>query len=197
MKVTADMQRFRKAIRRSISLTKKTSAEVVTRTGRNVAFRAAQFTPATTATKIERELRSNNLLAKLASRNLKQRQGRFTKEEHRREMQRIRAKRKSSPRALRAGWINAILDLGGSYRGARIKPGGSADKGFGKKATPYNLTAKIRNAIVTSNTFGRRTDAAEIAVLYLALNKAVEFVTADMEVYAQKKAAQTMRQLSD
>lgn len=197
MKVTADLSRFRAAIRHATTLTKKTSAEVVTRTARNVAFRAAQFTPAATAAAIERDLRRDGLLVKLASRNLRMRQGRFTRQEHQQEMARIKRTRKGSTRALRAGWARAIIDLGGSFRGSRLKPNGSASKGFGRKATPHSLTARIRNAIVTGDSFGRKTDAAQIASLYQALNKAVEFVTADMEIYAQKKAAETMRKLSD
>jgi hypothetical protein len=197
MNATANLPRFKKAIERAIKETSKTSAEVLTRTARNVAFRAAQFTPSTTATKIQRDLRRNDLLPKLASRNLKRRQGKFTRQEHQMEMQRILTRRRSGARALRVSWAAAIMDLGGSFRGGRPRAGGSAEKGFGRKATPYTLVSHIRSAVVTTNAFGQRTDASDIPMLQTALNRAVEFVTADMEIYAAKKARETERRLSD
>jgi hypothetical protein len=196
IRVRADIPRFRASLKRAMKATKKTSAEVLNRFARNVVYRAAQFTPATTASNIDQELRANQLLAKLASANLRKKQGRYTRDEHRAEMEAIRRKRRRGAKALRSGWANAIRDLGGSFRGI-TRHGSSASKGFGKKASAFNLVARVRNSIVTTNAFGQQRDASQIQVLVTAFDRAVEFVTADSEVYAQKKAAQTMREHSD
>ncbi len=195
--LTADFSRFREKMRAAALASKKDDAYIVNRTCRNVAFRAASFTPKTTAAKIRADLRRGKLLVKLAASQLKKQKGKFTRKDLADRMRRIQKSRTGNVTALRAGWAKAIIEMGGNFRGAKLRAAGSAAEGFGRRATLAHLFAHIRNAIVTRDHSGRETGAANIPVLRIALSQAIEFVTADMEVYAMRKKDQTLRQHSD
>jgi hypothetical protein len=193
MPASHNVREFQKALQAKMRATRKTEAEVLNHACRNVAFRAAQFTPKSSAAKIKAGFRNDNLLAKLASRNLKQRQGRFTRAEHTAEMRRIQTKATRSVGAVRASWFGALTAMGANVRGRKPAPGTNSARGGGKRATAGHLLASIWSAIVTTNARGRKTSAAEIIPLRLALDKAVRFVTADTIAYAQKRIGQTLK----
>lgn len=181
--------RFTAALRSVSAVSKKSQAEIVTRACRDVGFRAAQFTPFATPAKIEAELMRDRILVKTASMALNREKGpgKWTRADLVTKANAILKKRRSGTKALRAGWIPGILALGGSYRGAKVKPGGSGAQGTGKKATPTNLRAMIRNSIATISAAGIRTTGGDIPVATRALNQAIEFVSADREIYVAKK----------
>lgn len=193
MKVSVNLTNFTAAIREVQAVTKKTEAEIVTRAARNVAYRAAQYTPRSSAGRIRSRLRSGNLLARLASSELKREKGRYTQAELASRMRKIEKRRTSNVVAMRAGWAKAITDLGGSFRGARAKPSHSAARGFGKAATVGNLVSTIRNSVVTQSVRGVATGAGDIPFMSEALAQAVDFVTADMREYAKRKIIQNLK----
>lgn len=191
-----NLKQFSVSLRAVKLATRKDGVEIVNRALRDVAYRAAQFSPKTTAAAIDAELRSDNLLPRIASAQLKREKGKFTAQERTERMRQIRKKRRSGAGALRASWAMAIMGLGGTFRGAKVD-GRSASQGFGKKATISHLVARIRSAVVTTNWLGRPRDASQIAPLVRALSLAVEFVTRDREAYAQRKIEATLRKHSD
>ncbi len=185
--VKADMNRFTAALRRVKAQSRRSEAEIVNKALKDVAFRAASFTPKTTAGKIRGELLADNLLARLASASLKKRQGPFTRAEHTAEMQRILKRRTGGVNALRAGWIPAITKFGGNFRGAKMKTGGSASRGTAKPATISHLAGFVRNAVRTTNHAGRQFGPGEIGVAVAALERAIVFVTQDRNTHAAKR----------
>ena len=185
--VDVDMARFTAALRRVKAQSRRSEAEIVNKALKDVGFRAAQFTPKTTAAQIRGELLSGNLLPRLAAASLKKRQGKFTRAEHKEEMQKILRRRTSGVNALRAGWIPAIQRFGGNFRGARLKPGGSASRGTGRPATIGQLSGFIRNSVRTHNHAGRAFGPGEIAVAVTALQRAILHVSNDREVLARKR----------
>lgn len=217
-----NLNQFTAALRAVKAATKKTEAEIVTRACRDVAFRAMQFTEKTTAAKITSDIKSKgDMLKRMAIKRLKEKGGiskaglasamssatkrkrgsSFVKQwkmEVAEEMKRIINARKSKAAGLRAGWIPAVLDMGGKIRGTREKQNTSARKGFGKKATPTRLQAHIRNTIVGISHDGKITPAEKISVLTEALNKAIAFVASDRENYVRRKMMErTLKQYSD
>lgn len=182
--MTADISRFTATLKRVLRETKKTGAEIVTHACRDVAFRAASFTPKSSPGKINRDLHPN-ILRKMAAEWLAKK-GKYTKRDLRTAMSKIKKKRKASVGALRAGWIPAIQQLGGTYRGATATQRGSSSKGFGKKATASNLRAHIRNTIVTRSHDGKHS-ADRIGVAAKALQKAIQFVSSDRQNHVRKK----------
>jgi len=189
------MSRFTRVLREVKTATRKASVEIVNRAARDVAFRAASFTPKTTGAIVAATL-SSKMLAGLASAALRK-NGKFTKAEHKAYMKRILAKRKRGIGGIRAGWIPAIKALGGTYRGAKMNGGGSASKGKGKMATTSSLVAFITNAIITTSAKGVQTGGGNIPFAKAALEKAIRFVTSDREAYLRKKKlAEAMKQAS-
>jgi hypothetical protein len=186
--LTVDLSKFRAALANVALASKKPHAEVVNKALKDVAFRSAQFTKKTTAAKIRAGL-PKELVMRLAAASLKKKQGKFTKEELKAAAARILKRRRSGIGGVRAGWIPAILALGGKYRGAKAKPGGSAAKGLAKKAGAFRMAGLIRNAVVTRQ-FAKNTEtgAGNIPFAVAALRKAIVFVTNDRQAYAERKA---------
>jgi len=195
MKLSAsgNFRAFQSALNDKMKVTRKTEAEGLNHACKNVAYRAAQFTAKTTAAKIESELRQDDLLAKLASASLKRTHGRYTRAEHRQEMIRIRKRRKMGVSALRASWANAVKSFGGSFRGGKQRPGGSASRGTSKKATERKLVASFTSAVITTNAFGKLTFAGENPILNASLDKAVGFVAHDMRQYMRRKIKKALQ----
>ena len=94
------------------------------------------------------------------------------------------AMRKRSPAYIKAGWFNCINDLGGFSR-QKPKPGGTADKGYGVKATASSLISYIYNFSVGGDKVG--ADALQEAVNYVARKKLA---------YAKEKLAKRARKFS-
>ncbi len=190
---TADMSRFRRVLHLVRATTGKAEAEIVNKALKDVAYRAASFTPKTSVGTIRAALGADNLLAKLASASLKRKQGKFTRAEHRAEMERIGKRRTRGVNALRAGWIPAIQRLGGSFRGAKLNAMGSAAHGTAKAATINHLSGYIQNAVRTTDHVGRQMGAGEIELAVHALDQAITSVTEDRENYAKKKMREALQ----
>lgn len=185
VKLQPDLSRFNQSLKRMKSVSKKTGAEIVNKALKDVAFRAASFTPKTTFSKIRGELHKD-LLTRMAIAWLKDKGGSFNKHDVRDAKSRIFKARQRSIGALRAGWIPAIQKFGGSYRGAKQISGGSAGDGTAVKATPSKMRGFIRNAIVTSSSKGT-THAAQIPILRRGLLKAIAYVTRDRNREAKRR----------
>lgn len=104
--------------------------------------------------------------------------------EFRREVERFVSRRASSANYLRAAYAKAIDQLGGSFRGARFR---GAQQGFANKASVGRLLAEIVT-ILEQPTEGKARSAESIGID--ALQKAIDFVAADMLSYAQRKLAE-------
>lgn len=206
VKLTFDKGRLAAAIRNVMKATKKTEAAVVNRASKNISFRAASFTPKASASEINAGLRNDKIILKLAIIACRNKYGtgkgawgnkQEAQAKIKEEASRIMAKRKRGIGALRAGWIPAIQQLGGNYRGARLNAGSTAAKGTATKATIENLSSVIRNTVMTRNARGTQMGAGDIALAEHALLRAVEFVTDDMEGYAIQQITKTLMQQSD
>ena len=183
------------ALRHVQQVTGKTEAEIVTKAAKDVAFRAAQFTPRASQASAVARLTSDGLLPALASIACNKRYGvkNWNRNNHRAEMHRILMARRRGLGALRAGWIPAIQKLGGKFRGAKLFPDGTAAKGNAKPATISNLSAWIVNAVHTKDHKGVEFGAAEIAASVNALNQAIQSVASDRLQYAEKKLKEANR----
>ena len=197
--LTCDLTKFRAVLANVALASKKPQAEIINKALKDVAFRSAQFTPKTTPAKVGSSL-PREMLLRMAAKHLKEKQGKYTKAELRTTAARISKRRRSGIGGVRAGWIPAILALGGTYRGAKEKPGGSAKKGTAKKAGAFRMAGLIRNSVITTQ-FAKRTNtgAGNIEFAVAALRKAIVFVTNDRQAYADRKAGvgKVLRKYSD
>lgn len=186
--MTSDLSRFRTALANVALASKKPHADIVNKALKDTAFRSAQFTPKTTAAKVRSGL-PKEMLFRMAAKHLKEKQGKYTKAELRTTAAKIAKRRRSGIGGVRAGWIPAILALGGTYRGAQSNPSGSAAKGTAQKAKESQMAGLIRNAVVTTQ-FSTRTNtgAGNIPFAVDALRQAIVFVTNDRNAYAERKA---------
>lgn len=192
----ADLPRFLAALRSKIKLSARGEAEVINKSLRNVAFRAASFTDKATARDVTSDLKRDNILLKLAIRYCRRKYGtgkgawgnkKEAKAKIREAMALILKKRKRGIGALRAGWIPSIQQLGRSYRGAKVNAGGTASLGSAKKADAESLTGAITNAVQVWSANNVQFSAADVAMAVNALDRAIEFVTDDMEGYLARK----------
>lgn len=195
IKLTYDRKAFATAICKVVVVTKKAEADVVNKALKDVAFRAASFTPKSSMAKIRASFTKQSL-AKYAVRTLKAKGEPVTRKSVKQMMRAIIKRKNSSIGALRAGWIPAIEALGGTYRGAKKKPGGSAAQGKAIRAIPARLQGMIENTIMTTSRDGRHS-ADEIAVSIAGLERGIEFVRQDREGYAQRKLEQALAKASD
>jgi len=188
---TANLSRFRAALRAVLMETKKPEAEIVNKALKDVAFRAASFTPKANPAEIRRKLTTGGILPAIAAKACNQKFGkrRWNRAQHQAMMKALLAKKSRGAGAIRAGWIPAITALGGKYRGAKLMPGGSASRGTASRATISRLSGMIRNAVITRNARGREFGGADIAIAVNALDKAIGFVSADRESYLARKRA--------
>lgn len=92
----------------------------------------------------------------------------------------------------KAGWFNAIRDLGRDTRKKPI-PGGSADKGYAKKATPYRLLANIYNY---AKMYNPKTGHDQTNKNLQALQEAIDYVAAKRLKYARDRLAKTANKFS-
>lgn len=196
----ANAPALRAALREYQKVTKKTEAEIVNKTLKDVAFRASSFTPKTSAVKIRKDLAKPGLLPALAARWLRKKKGKFTKAELEEAMKRIANARQRHKGAIRVGWFPAIIKLGGRIRGSRdsaFSHLGSAAQGGAQKASISRMTGTIWNAIFTrSGVTGTKKWGGEIALAVRALDKAIAFVARDRLRYAERKLAEKLRKYS-
>ncbi len=191
----ADLPRFFAALRNKAKVSRKIESDGINRALKNVAFRAAQFTAKTTASQISSELKTGDLLPRLATIacNRKYGKGGWNREQHSEMMKSIVKRRRSGAGALRAGWIPAIQMLGGRYRGAKVRSGTTGAEGYALKALPHKLNGLIANAVQVHNFKGQQFSAADIAIAINALERAIGFVTEDMEGYVTRKITQAWK----
>lgn len=184
LKMPIDTREFTAAMREYGRATKKDEAEILNRAGRNVAFRAAQFTPQANPAKIKGDLARDNLAVKILA---KRGAFRGVPNSKRAELVRkLEAARIRSIRYVRQGWANAILAFGGRPgRLGNVNSRSEAAKGYGLKASAQRLVAELAN-----NSRGADKVGLE------PLQKAIDFVAKDMLAFAQKKLAQTAAKFS-
>lgn len=191
---------LRAALRDYLKVTKKTETEIVNKTLKDVAFRAASATPKTSAPRIRRDLSKPGLLAALAARWLRKKQGKFTEADLAEAMRKISVARLRHKGAIRVGWFPAIIKLGGHIRGSRdtaFSHLGSAGQGGAKKATISKMTGEVWNAIFTrSGATGAKKWGGQIGLAVRALDRAIAFVARDRLQYAERKLAERLRKYS-
>ena len=216
-----DLREFKRQLQAVQEGSKRDGADILNRTLRNVAFRAAQITEFAEPGKIQAELYRDKILLKMATAYVRKKagatkvdrygntklskrgralkHGRVTRRAIAAAANKLLRVRISRSKAVRAGWIPAIKAMGGSVRGdnGRIRSGGSASKGTARKATPRNLSGEIANALVTKNSKRKRTPVEQIRQATYALQEAVRVVTVDLETKARQQINRTLRRNSD
>lgn len=166
---------FRRAISQYRQATRKELPEILNRAGKNVAFRAVQFTPKASLGQINR----HNPGRKTYLGRLHYAQSRVKKGQGiRQDAERRHQRRRRSKGYVAAGWLKAARAFGGNPRSAQLIPGGRASRGGGIKATPFRLYADLFNASEGAQVVGVQP-----------LNRALLFVARDMEQFAQRRLA--------
>jgi hypothetical protein len=186
-----NISEFVGALRAYKIASQKDGADVLNHAIRNVAYRAAEFTPVASVAKIRSSLMADpHLRYALTSIALKKRGvGMLKSPEFAKEVERFVSRRVSSARYLRAAYAEAIIRLGGTFKGSRFK----GASGFANPATVGRLIAEIV-AITSQPDAGHAQSAEDIGIK--ALQKAVDFVANDMLVYAKRKMEETAREHS-
>ncbi len=171
MKVDFDTRLFSQALREYQDATQKDMVVVINRAARNVAYRAAQFTPVATAAKIRADLnKDGHLKYALTSIALKKKGiGKLKSPAFAREVELFVARRIASRTFLRSGWAPAVEALGGVFRGRKFGKG----HGWATKATLHRLVSVIANTVPGIEQVGT-----------VALQGAINFVAEDMLEFA-------------
>lgn len=194
MSLHADISGFVKVFNEYIPTTKKTVAVALTERARNIAFKAAAATPIESAAVIRSDLkRDPHLLAALTSIRLRKAgKGIVKAPEFKEEMQRLLSGRIASSRFLRAGWAQAIIDLGGSFRGSRKKPSGAqrTSHSYGIKATFVRLLSQISWIVDEPN--GAKAESAE-RIASAALKIGIEGETQKLADHIADKLSRAYR----
>lgn len=174
------------ALRAYKAATKKDEVDILNRAARNVAFRAASFTPKASAATVRSGLMKDpHLRYALTAIALRKRGiGALKSPEFAKEVARFVSRQASSAGYLRAAYAKAIEQLGGTFRGSKFK---GAD-GFANKAKITALIAEI--VAIVSQPDAAHAASAEV-IGKRAIDEAVQFVAADMLNYAQQKLVQT------
>lgn len=177
-----NLPEFRTALLEYQNATGKDGVTILNRAGRNVAFRAASFTPKALASRIRADLNKDpHLVYALTSLALKKRGvGILKKPQFRAEVRKFINRRIASAGFLRAGWAPAIEALGGSFRGKKM-----GDHGWASKASITHLITEIANTVPGIDKMGVR-----------ALNEAIDFVADDMLSYAHDLLAKRAKEHS-
>lgn len=209
-----DKDRWNKSIRDIVVATKKDAPDVVNRALLNVGYRAAEYTPFRSAADIQQELLDNKTALRIVTARLRGKIGskvtitrgkrvgqtrtisRVTRKQIGAAATRLIAKRKAGSRVSRVGWFKSIKEMGGNIRGeGKLKPGGSASRGFAVKATIATPEGLIANAV-----FGKMKGTARSAsqqAMVNALQRAATRVRRENVAYALKKIGGTLKKHSD
>lgn len=182
MKMDLDVRQFHRALKEYGEATGKDGAEVLNRAGRNVAYRAAQFTPIAPVARIKRAIMADpHLRYALTSIALKKRGvGVLKSPQFAKEVEALVGRRLASSRYLRSAWRAAVEKMGGTFRGSK------KFKGAGGGATPATLHSLLTELVAqVSEPDSKRARSAE-DVLIKPLQEALDFVAKDMENFAQK-----------
>lgn len=180
-----DMGEFRQALREYQEATKKDWVDILTRAGRNVAFKAITYTKGASLAKIrrwqpDRRGERGRMLYALLTKKGKSVKGAGIRAAAQKELNRRIASRKY----IAAGWVEAAKDMGGKPR-LRVSARSKAAKGYGVKATRLRLEAFLFNFVPGAEKMGKE-----------GLDKAMAWVAVDMKRYAEKKMRQTARRYS-
>lgn len=213
--LTFDRAKWARSIAAVKGATKRGRGDIVNRALKNVAFRAAQFTEKLTPDEIEEILLKDRLLLKITMKTLqregeslptkrkgklkgvkrRRKTGKITRAMISREARKIKARRRQGSGVTRAGWIPAVQKMGGSYRGAKLRAGGIASKGQGRRATDAVPVGSIENA-VTRNFTGKGGSKGRWKA-EKALGRGINHVADENIRYAKKKIRETLRRVSD
>lgn len=178
-----DAREFTRAVQLYEKATQKDEADILNRAGKNVSFRAAQFTPKATGAKIKAELMRDKLAIRILSARRKFRG--MTMQKRSAVTRRFIAARVRSARYVSAGWANAIAAFGGNASRFRVNPKSEAAKGYGIRARANKLVAELANN-------ARGADRVALS----ALQDAIDFVAKDMTSFAQRKLQNTADKFS-
>lgn len=182
-----DTSEFESALNSYREATGKDAKDILNKAALNFAYRAAQFTVVETAAQIQSDLlKDPKILYALVSLSLRKRGiGTLAPAEFQKEVAAFIQRRKGSARYLRVGWAQAIIDLGGSFRGSRLERGSHS---FANPATVADLLATV--AWIVDETNEHKAETAEDKV-WPVLQEALDFVADDMQTYANEKLAKT------
>lgn len=188
---TFDTREFQSALQQYSEATKKDESEILNRAGKNVAYRASQFTPVAEAATIKSGLfADDHLRFALTAMKIKERgMGVLKSPQFAQEVEKFVRSRVASRRYLKAGWAVAIEKFGGTYRGSKFR----GATGEAIKATADSLITEL--AAILDEPTEAKAQSAESKMLP-ALQEALDFVARDMIDYAQRKLAKTAAKYS-
>lgn len=169
--------------------TGKEIPDILNRAGRNIAFRAAEFTAVASKGEIKTDLyRDPHLRYALTSLRLKKKGiGKLPAPEFSKAVEKLVAGRVGSARYMRAAWAEIVAKFGGTFKGSKFK--GASSEVF--KATSVSLLTEIIANL--SEPTEAKAQSAE-AKLFPALEKAVDFVAHDMIDFATEKLQKAAKQ---
>ena len=172
--LNVDYKLFRKGLRLKAAAVQKSEHDLINKAGKDVGFRAAQFTPRARASAISAELskNANELAVKILSKR-----GRFRGvriKDRKKIVRKFISARRRSAGYIRSGWGPAIAAFGG--KATRLNPKSEAAKGYGRKATKHILKATLVNNAKGAEKVARKP-----------LQRALNFVGDDMRRYAMRK----------
>jgi hypothetical protein len=174
------------ALRAKKAACQRTMPDILNHALRDVAFRAASYTPKANAARIRADLMSDpHLRYALTSIVLRKKGIRALKKpEFAAAVARFVSRRASSAAYLRSAYAKVIEQLGGSFKGAHFR---GAAEGFANEATAGKLIAQM--VTILSQPSSQQAASAE-RIGIEAINKALNFVAQDMIEYAQRKLAE-------
>ena len=190
-----DTSEFQRAMREYAKVSKADAATIINRFAVDVAFRAVTETKAARKSGYlaagyspqgGKKFKQRMYYAKQAKKGIKKGEGIAEK------AQKAYNQAQSSRGYHKAGWFNAIRDLGKSTRKKPVA-GGTADKGYATKATIGKLIANIYNYAIMNNS---ATGHDETPMQFAALNRAVQYVAKAKLEYARRKLADTAKRFS-
>lgn len=191
MSLTLDTSQFARFMRERQKITKESSAKLLNRAGRNVAFRAIKYTPKAAAGKIKRDLNKRVVWTGAKARRSRK-SGRMRKikptklfylvaqkyaREHgwkRDKLTRFSKKRLSSRGYISVGWFKVAKDFGAKVK--RFSNKSLVAKSLGTQATPSKLAAYLENAARGAPKIGR-----------IALQQAINEVGREMHRWAKEE----------
>lgn len=182
---------FQEALKQYQKVSNKTFVRVINDKAKDVALRSVQFTPKARKNKITKyEPNGRRYPRKLLHARATQgtRLGKAKKGEGNKALaEKLYKSRLQSRGYIAAGWIKAARELGAPPpRGvAQLQPGGRAAKGTALKATDLKLFCDIFNMALGAETVGLEP-----------LQRAIRFVTADMQKYIDRKLAPVAKRYS-
>lgn len=209
-----NMPELVEAIRAVHQATDREMTDIINKTCKDVAYRAASFTPKATDDQIERDLRKDKIALKMASTKLRKRIGktftktvktkggpkvktltinRITRRQIGTEARRMIARRKKRKGFARSGWLAALVKMGGRTVRSDNRIISKTVTGDAKPATISNLIGEVWNNVYTK--LKGRAASRTAAMMESALQKAVDFVANDMKEYAERKLTEKMVKL--